>query len=95
MSPCCVVLQVMFERDPASRPPLDPTAELVRRIENAAEKVERTDPMHSMRLYKLAQRLRDGRVSHDAARTAFAEMNQAKDGEETDTDTELQDEEVP
>jgi hypothetical protein len=83
--------EVMYRRDPASAPQLDRGAELARAIDRVAEKMERTDAMQSMRMFKLSQRLRDGRISVDAAATQFEALRPAgrrDGGESSETDTE-------
>lgn len=84
--------EVMYKRDEATAPTSDPTMELVRSIERAAEKIERDDAMRSMQLYQLAQRLRDGRTSAEAAQVRFDSLkpdhSDGDEKDEVDTDTE-------
>lgn len=80
--------EVMYRRDPASTPQLDRGKELARAIVRAAEKIERTDAMQSMRIYKLAQRLRDGRIEVDAAAAQLEALRPADDSSGSETDTE-------
>lgn len=66
--------EVMYERDYESAPMLAPETETARRIERSAERVEREEPMRAMQLYRVAQRLRDGRMSVEAARHRAEEL---------------------
>merc|ERR1719231_826312 len=80
--------EVMFRRvAPASGSApaaLAPEAGLARRMERDAERIERVDAMHSMELYRLASRLRDGRVSADAALERYRALRR----EHSDSDSE-------
>ena len=58
--------------------------ELARRIEKAAEFLERDEAMRAMELYQLAQRLRDGRIAEAAARLRFDALRPPPDEVETD-----------
>ena len=66
--------EVMYRREPESAPMLCPAAELARRIERDAERIEREEAMEAMKLYQLAQRLRDGRLGVEAARARYEAM---------------------
>ena len=63
--------EVMYRRDPATAPQFEPEVALRRRIEKTAERCERDAPMRAMQLYQLGQKLRDGRVSIEAATARY------------------------
>ena len=80
--------EVVYRRDPASAPVIDPETAFARRCEKAAESYERAEPMRAMELYQLAQRLRDGRMSLAAATVKFEALRRSADDVEGDTDDE-------
>ena len=73
--------EVMYRRDPETAPALNATDELVRLIEYSGERVERGQAMVAMQLYKLAARLRDGRVTYETALARFEALRPAESEE--------------
>ena len=73
--------EVMYRRDPETAPALNATDELVRLIEYSGERVEREQAMVAMELYKLAARLRDGRVTYETALARFEALRPAESEE--------------
>ena len=68
--------EVMYRRDEASissaiRNLTEAEVE-ARRLDGEAERIERTEPMQGMELYKLALRLRDGRITAETAQARAA-----------------------
>jgi hypothetical protein len=53
----------------------------VRLIEYSGERVEREQAMVAMELYKLAERLRDGRVTYETALARFEALRPAESEE--------------
>ena len=79
--------EVIYTREPSSVPAIRTEAALAREIERAAERIERSDPTRSVRLYQLAQRLNDGRMDEATARRRLDELRpreREEEGEDTD-----------
>ena len=61
-------------------PQVDGSEQAARELERAAEALEATDALASMEVWRLAERVRDGRVTAEEARARLARTREKSTG---------------